>query len=214
MPILPLFTGKEKRPEEQTQKAPYLVVHGYEIYEGGRLGPLSLAICKAALRMLEMNPHMKAILLGGWHLHEAGAGTTIAGAMHAWLVAHGISEGRLITAAKLGLDGFMPPRDTYEEIALLWHMRRKLGIYGTEPFQFVAWKWHAWRIKSACRAWKIWNAECIPASPAPFAGLWKRCAMEICACIIKITDPHGLGLIPQMIRKGRTIANTGKPLTE
>ena len=213
MPLLRLFTGKDEEQKKQ-KKSPYLVVHGYEIYENGRLGSLSLAVCEATLRMLEINPDMKAILVGGWHLEEAGAGTTIASAMHAWLVAHGIGEDRLITAAKLGLDGFMPPRDTQEEIALLWHMRRKLGIYGIDPFQFVAWKWHTWRIKSACRAWKIWNAQCIPVSPAPFKGIWKRRIMELCACVIQITDPHGMGWIPQMIRKGRTLANTGKPLTE
>lgn len=188
------------------KQSPHLVVHGYEIYKDGRLSPLSLAVCLATARMLEINSDMKAIL--------AGAGTTIASAMHAWLVAHGISEDQLITAAKLGLGDFMPPRDTHEEAALLWHIRRKLGIYGTEPFQFVAWKWHAWRIKSVCRAWKIWNAQCIPVFPTPFMGVWKRCVMELCACAVQITDPHGFGLIPKMIRRGRTLTNVGNPLTE
>lgn len=213
MPLLPLLTGKDGQ-KKQVKKSIYLVVHGYEIYENGLLGPLSLAVCETTASILEINPDMTAILVGGWDSKEAGAGTTIASAMHVWLVAHGICEDRLITAPKLDLDGFMPPRDTHEEISLLWHMRRKLGIYGTESFQFIAWKWHAWRIKSVCRAWKIRNAECIPVSPALFRGLWKRCAMEICACALQITDPHGLGLIPQIIRKSRTLADVGRPLTE
>ena len=75
---------------------PIVFVHGYEVYEGGRLGPLAKAVCEAVKRLLAINDDVRAILLGGWHLKEAGR-YTIANAMTKHLSNDDISPQRIIT---------------------------------------------------------------------------------------------------------------------
>ena len=192
-------------------QSPIVVLHGYEIYEHGRLGPLSLAVCEAGLRMLEVVPDCRLILLGGWHLKEAGADITIADAMQQWLMERGAAEDRIITRKSLGLLHLMPPRDTHEEAALLKTMLNLLSMNGMDPFQFIAWEWHEQRIQWIYRTWKLRKAECIPVRPA-FTGFWKRLAIEACAHVVQLFDPYGFGTICKKTREKRTLAHEGQPL--
>ena len=100
-----------------------VVLHGYETHCDGILGPLAETICRTALPILQGDPSKRAILLGGWHLKEAGDVITIADAMELWLLEHDIHPDQIITQKHFpALHGYMPPRDTWEEVVLLRKM--------------------------------------------------------------------------------------------
>ena len=210
-----LLTQQVLTPEIETEQQPSIVVlHGYETYAGGRLGPLALAVCVAALAIYRAERNVLFILVGGWHLKEAGASNTIADAMALWLMENGVPKERVITQRGMSLMHFRPPRDTHEELALLRMIRRMLGLYGMNPFRFIAWEKHVPRIEAVQRTWKMRSTKAVPVTPIPHQWLWKRRATELCARIAQAFDPQGYGRIFTRIRRGRTIASEGIPLLE
>jgi hypothetical protein len=193
---------------------PVLAVHGYEIYKNGQLGPLSKAVCEAAIRMAEINPDLTLILLGGWHLKEPGPDITISDAMERVINEAGIPTSRLITRRSMNLGHLMPPRDTHEEIVLLKTIFRAMDICGMEPFQFVAWGPYIRRIRMIQLINNIWEGEGIPVNPPPYRGQFRRRCMEFGGIIMQCIDPQGMGHVHRSTRKRRTLTHTGEPLIE
>ena len=192
--------------------SPIAFVHGYEVYGNGQLGPLSQAICNAIERLLEINGEIRAILLGGWHLKEAGA-CTIADVMARYLINAGVSPKRIITKLNFeSLDTDMPPRDTWEELIALRKILAKMGIDRNAPLQSIAWDFHIPRLKKMYKTFEITNVETIPVTPKPYKGLWRRKLTERVARIVRFIDPHGNGIICQTTRLGRTFDESLKPI--
>lgn len=215
MALRNLLTQQVLAPLAETEQKPSIVVlHGYETHAGGRLGPLALGVCVAALAIYHAERNVLFILVGGWHLKEAGAPNTIADTMALWLMENGVPKKRIVTQRSMNLIHFRPPRDTHEELALLRMIRRMLGLYGMDPFRFVAWEKHVRRIQAAQRTWKMRCTEAVPIIPIPHQGLWKRHVIELCARIAQVFDPQGYGKAFTRIRRGRTIVNEGIPLLE
>lgn len=169
MALRHLLTQRLLLPEAD-QKPSIVVLHGYETYAGGRLGPLALAVCVAALAIYRAERNVLFILVGGWHLKEAGAPNTIADTMALWLMENGVPKECIVTQRSMNLIHFRPPRDTHEELALLRMIRRILGLYGMDPFRFVAWDKHVPRIQAVQRAWKMRRTEAVPVTPIPTKG--------------------------------------------
>ncbi len=191
---------------------PIVFVHGYEVYEGGQLGALARAVCETTKRLMEMNGDLRAVFLGGWHLKEAGT-WTIADAMVRHLVDGGISPKRMITRWQFeSLDGFMPPRDSWEELVLLKLMLQKMGISFKAPLQSVAWDFHIPRLTRMYRTCGLTDVVPVSAVPEPYEGLRRRMWMERAARAVRFIDPHGGGIICHETRLSRTLDNNLKPL--
>lgn len=212
MPAIHLITQKVLVPEPERECFPVLVLHGYEVYAEGRLSPLSQAVCDTALRLLEMNGDLRAIILGGWHLKEAGT-WTIADAMANYIVNNGQSPKRIITKWCFeSLEGIMPPRDTWEELIMLLRILPRLGVSLKAPMISVAWDFHIPRLKKMYRTYGITNTEFVPATPPPHEGLARRRWMERVARIVRFINPYGDGIICHGTRLKRTLNEDLKPL--
>ncbi len=196
-----------------TEKHPTIVfVHGYEVYENGRLSPLSHAVCEATKRLREMNSDVRVILLGGWHLKEAGT-YTIADAMMTYLITTGMSPKRIITKwCFKSLDEEMPPRDTWEELIHLKGILTRLNISPKAPLQAVAWDFHVPRLKKMYATYGLTDVEIIPVTPPTYKGLCHRRWIERMARIARFIDPDGDGIICHGTRLGRTLNENLKPI--
>lgn len=214
MTVLSAITHEPLIPESEQERFPALVVHGYEILKGGELGPLSRAVAGAALSTLRMRPNLKALLVGGWHLAEAGPEITIADAMAAFLVNKGrVSPTRIITKRTFpSLNGTMPARCSWEELALLKKALKGLAIKCDEPLMAVAWDFHVPRLTAMYRTFGFPNVELLSAEPEPHEGLGKRKWMERAARIVRMIDPHGVGIICHETRLRRTLQEGLQPL--
>lgn len=209
MTVLSLLTEEPLEPEPEQKYFPVAFFHGYEVYAGGRLGPLSQAVCEAGLSLLRTNGELKAILLGGWHLKEAGE-ITIADAMQAFLMRKGIDPERIITKRRLhSLEGVMPARDSWEELVLLKRMLSRLGISTGAPLTSVAWDFHIRRLTKMYATYGFTDVVAAPAIPEPHEGLSRRKRMERAARIVRFIDPDGDGIICHNTRLGRTLKEDG-----
>ncbi len=212
MAAISLLTKEVLEPGPEREFFPILYLHGYEVYAKGRLGPLSQAVCDTAVRLLQMNGDLRVIVLGGWHLKEAGT-WTIADAMVNCIVNAGISPKRIITKECFEtLSSVMPPRDSWEEFLMLLQILGRLGISPRAPLQGVAWDFHIRRLKKMCKTFGLTNTEIVPAVPEPHEGLARRQWMERAARIVRFIDPQGGGIICHGTRLKRTLNEGLKPL--
>lgn len=184
-----------------------LAVHGYEIYRGGELGELSKAVCEEILTIQKGYSHI--ILLGGWHLREAGPRPTIAEAMCKYFRLHDFSIfEKLYTQFSAGLENYMPPRDSMEEIDLLPTILKKLGFSPSSvSFDAICIRYFAPRLRFLYRNR---NAHCryiIGVSPPSLhVG---RIIQQVPAYLITRLDPEGKGKIVAKNRDERTLAIVG-----
>lgn len=191
-----------------------VVIHGYEIHCGKRLGPLAEAVCAAALPILQSDPLKRAILVGGWHLKEAGDIITIADAMELWLLEQGVHRpGQIITQKRFPeLAKLMPARDTWEEIVLLQKMFQALRISKEQSFDFIAWDFHVPRLMNIYRTYRFMRPTALLVTPQPYKGLRYRKRREWAARVLYILDPTGHGVLCHENRIKRTLAERKEQL--
>lgn len=190
-----------------------LILHGYEIHGKGTLGPLAEAVCKTAISLLMKHPQTVAILLGGWRLRVPGPHITIADVMKQWFLEHGVQQYQMSTQRNLGLNRFMPPRDTGEELVLLRHILDQLDPQTQCNIQFVAWDFHIPRLARMYENFFPGQPiNAFLAIPAPFPGLKKRMCIEFIARCVQWADPNGTGFVCRKARARRTLAQQGIPL--
>lgn len=191
-----------------------LVIHGYEIHRGGRLGPLAQAVCTSALPILRNDPLKRVVLLGGWHLKEAGSSITIADAMKRWLFDQGLhNPTRIITQRDFpSLAEYMPARDAWEETVLLRAIFNDLLISFEQPFHTVAWDFHIPRLTNIYRTYHLMRNTSQAVIPKTHTGLRHRRRMEWAARVLSIIDPTGTGILCHETRVRRTLEEGKKPL--
>ena len=213
MPPISLITQEPLEVQKEQEYFPFLFLHGYEVYAGGCLSPLSRAVCNTAIKLLQMNGDLRVIILGGWHLKEVSPHITIAHVMQTNLTNAGIDPERIITKSRFAtLDGVMPPRDTWEELLLFLQILARLGVSPKAPMQSIAWDFHIPRLKKMHKTFGLRDTDIIPAVPKPYEGLRKRKWMERAARIVRYFDPRGEGIICHKTRLDRTLNADLKPL--
>lgn len=202
------------RPFDPNTHTP-LVLHGYEICGKGTLGPLSHAVCECVYPKLMNFPKMVAILLGGWgpYDHDLVPHITTADVMKQWLLESGVQRYQIITQQSLGLHRFMPPRDTWEELALLQLIMEQLDSHTYCEIKFIAWDFHMPRLKKMY-AYFFPNRSitAFPVTPDPFPELKKRRFVEFITRYVQTIDPHGTGWICRRNRAKRTRVYQKLPL--
>lgn len=181
-----------------------LAVHGYEIYKGGKLGELAEAICKKVIAI--QNDYSHIILLGGWHLKEAGSFPTINVVMAKYLVQHEVPSEKIYTQYTTIRGAFRPPRDSMEEIDLLPTILRELGCTPREtPFDTICISYFAPRLRFLYRSRRARCERIIRVAPPNFH--LRRMLEQIPAYIITRLDPNGTSTIIQKNRKERTLSD-------
>lgn len=182
-----------------------LAVHGYEIYQYGKLGELSEAICKEVLKIQEKYSHI--ILLGGWHLREAGPLPTIGDAMYNYLCLHNVPFEKMRTQYLEGLTNYMPPRDSMEEIDLLPTFFKTFGFFPQHtPFDAICIQYFVPRLRFLYRNRNARCQQIIGVSP-PSLHI-RRIIEQVPAYFITRLDPEGKGTIVTKNRDERTLYST------
>ncbi|MDO8600731.1 MAG: hypothetical protein Q7R73_03925 [bacterium] len=185
-----------------------LAVHGYEVYREGQLGELAQAVCEKILKI--QGQYSRIILLGGWHLQEAGPRPTIGEAMSRYLQKHGMSPMKpfLFTQFSAACDKYMPPRDSMEEIDLLPTILDKVDINPRRtPFDAICISYFAPRLRLIYHNRGARLERIIKVTP-PKLHL-RRMIEQIPAYILTRLDPEGKGSIIEKNRDARTLAIAG-----
>lgn len=114
-----------------------LVVHAYEIYADGTFSPRTTAVCQKVLRIHEQ--YKRILLIGGWHNTALEYTNTLGVQMEDWLHRHGVPMYKTAThfnppnTTKRGelVSKRYPPRDTFDEVAILPYYFLAMGFETT-----------------------------------------------------------------------------------
>ena len=186
------------------QKKKILAVHGYEFWLAC-IGILNEVVCQKIAKIHEQYDII--VMCCGWYFPTYQWDRTIAEVIKDRLIQLGVPKEKLHTQFSLGMENFIPPRDSMEDVDFLASLLKSLGFTPREiEFDAIGiWfmnprlKYLYWTRKAKCR--KVIGAY----SGFEFnKDTVRKILTEFLAFPIMLFDPWGRGKIIARTRRKRT----------